>query len=121
LPVFLTPNQRCMSFLSKIFGQKKLNHPLIGEWNSDLSDENTKNSIGNVSMIFSDDGKLVYKIKEGNKLQIINLVYSIDGNLLITDQPSRTQIEKTEYTLPDENTLILQFEGETTRYIKEKN
>jgi len=69
-------------------------------------------------MIFTNDGKLSYAIREGDKNQIINMIYSIDGNILVTDQPSHPQVERTEYTFIDENILILKFNGEESRFLK---
>ena len=58
---------------------------LIGIWNSDLNDEATKNSIGDVTINFKVDGSLIYDIREGDKLQRMNMTYRINGDTIISD------------------------------------
>ena len=41
-----------------------------------------------VTMAFMPDGKLVYSIHVDDKTQIINMVYEVSGDQIITDQPS---------------------------------
>jgi len=109
-----------MSFISKIFGKKELDSPLFGTWFSDFNDEKTKAGFGNVKMTFTKDGKLIYEIREGDKRQIITMIYSFEGNSIITDQPSHPRIEKTEYLIINENALILKLNGEEGCFIKDK-
>jgi hypothetical protein len=70
-------------------------------------------------MTFTHDGTLIYDIHENNKLQRMNLVYRIDGDTIISDQPSHPQEQRTRYRLESDNKLILEFEGQRTVYIKE--
>ncbi len=107
-----------MSFLKNLFNKQTDKNQLIGNWFSDLKDEKTKISIGEVEIIFVEDGKMIYKIKEGDTIQIINMIYSVDGNILITDQPSYPKEERTEFVLIDEKTLILKFQGEESKFYK---
>ena len=83
---------------------------LIGVWNSDMNDPAT-NSMGKVTMTFTKDGSLIYKIYEGDKLQRMNMVYRINGDTIISDQPSHPQEQKTKYKLENRDKLILEFEG----------
>ncbi len=61
---------------------------LIGIWNSDQSDEVTKNSVGKVTMTFTEDGQLIYDIDARGKLQRMNMVYKVIGDTIISDQLS---------------------------------
>ncbi len=47
--------------------------------------------------------------------------YSIKGNKLITDQPSKPRIEETEFSLIDDSTLELNHNGEISIFKKVKN
>jgi hypothetical protein len=54
--------------------------------------------IGNgVTMTFTPDGNLVYVIHRERKDEKMNLVFSVDGDCLVTNQPSRRQTERTEF------------------------
>ena len=92
---------------------------LIGIWNSDLNDEATKNSIGDVTINFKVDGSLIYDIHDGDKLQRMNMTYRINGDTIISDQPSHPQEQRTKYKLENTDKLILEFEGTTTVFTRE--
>ena len=109
-----------MSFLKRIFGASGLEKRIIGDWFSDLSDEKTASEIGDIKMSFNNDGKLVYEINEHDKTQIIYLTFLIEGNKLITDQPSHPKKEETEVYFDEGDRLILKFDGVKTRFIKER-
>jgi hypothetical protein len=92
---------------------------LIGTWKSDPNDETTQRSFGNVTLEIRKNGELIYTIEEDNKLQIMNLIYEIRGNILISDQPSKPQKEETTFRLSSDNKrLELVQNGVTSRYIK---
>lgn len=91
---------------------------LIGIWNSDQSNETTKNSIGKVTMTFTEDGQLIYDIDAGNKLQRMNMVYKVSGDTIISDQPSHPQEQRTKFKIENGDKLTLEFEGEKTVFIR---
>ena len=93
---------------------------LIGIWNSDLSDEITKNNIGDVTMTFTQTGSLIYDIHEVEKLQRINMIYSISGDTIISDQPSHPQVQKTKYKLENKDKLILEYEEMTAIFKRDR-
>jgi len=107
-----------MGLFNKIFVQKSLDKELIGIWNSDLTDMVTQNTLGEVTMTFTDDGKLTYDIHENGKIQRINMIYSTIGDTIITDQPSNPRQEKTKYRIKNSKILVMEFGGETTKFIK---
>ena len=105
-----------MGLLSKLLS--KVNDPLLGEWVSDPTDLQSIAEMGNIKMSFKKDGSLTYEIIEESKSQFIFMTYNINGNLLITNQPSHPQQEVTEFSFKDPNTLILKFGNLEARYIR---
>lgn len=97
-----------------------MDNNLIGIWNSDETDETTQRTLGKVTMTFTEDGKLVYDIFEGNKQQRINMVYTVQGNTIISDQPSHPQEQRTKYQIENGDKLILDFEGKKTVFNRNK-
>ena len=94
-----------------------MDNGLVGIWNSDKNDELTKNSIGKVSMTFTEDGQLIYDIDAGDKLQRMNLVYRVSGDTIISDQPSHPQEQRTKFKI-ENNKLTLELDGEKTMFIR---
>jgi hypothetical protein len=90
---------------------------LVGKWISADADKNAGEP--RTSLEFRDDGTLTYTIHgTGGKEEIIRLTFTVDGEYLITDQPSRPSVEKTRATLLD-GKLCLDYEGHVTCYTKE--
>lgn len=100
--------------------QNIVKNELIGAWNSDLTDTETKNSIGYVTMTFQEDGQLIYDIHIRNKLQTMNLVYELNEDTIISDQPSHPQEQKTKFRIENGDKLVLEFEGQKTVFLREK-
>lgn len=99
---------------------KTMDNNLIGIWNSDENDETTQKTLGKVTMTFTGDGKLIYDIFEGDKQQRMNMVYKVQGDTIISDQPSHPQEQRTRYKVENGDKLILDFEGEKTVFNKNK-
>jgi hypothetical protein len=106
-----------MHWIKKIFGSKELDSRLFGNWTSDQTDEITKQTLGDVTMTFTPTGELIYKIEQSNRVQIINMTFWTEGEYVISDQPSSPRKERTRFIFEDEN-LILEFEGQKTRFLK---
>jgi hypothetical protein len=100
-----------MSFIKKLFGQKLLDSKLFGNWVGIVDGED-------VSMTFTKDGKLIYEINTGGKVQRINMIFETVDNIIISDQPSHPNKEKTKYKFENDRTLLLDFNGVLTRFIK---
>lgn len=64
-----------------------------------------------VTMTFTEDGKLVYVIHQKDSKQIMNLVFRVEGNLLVTNQPSYQEEETTKFSFDAEGNLILDYDG----------
>jgi hypothetical protein len=92
-------------------------HPapsLVGRWRQvSPPDEN-------VTMAFTSDGKLVYSIYAGDKTQVINMVYEVSGNQIITDQPSNPRREISRFSFEPSGILVLDYNGEKTRFTREE-
>ena len=70
-------------------------------------------------MVFTDDGKLVYSIHAGDKTQVINMVYEVSGNQIITDQPSNPLREISGFSFESSGILVLDYNGEKARFTRE--
>ena len=87
---------------------------LIGRWRQvgPAADEST-------TMVFTNDGKLIYSIHTGDKIQVINLVYEISGDQIITDQPSNPRKEISKFYFEPSGILVVDYQGEKTRFKRE--
>jgi hypothetical protein len=97
-----------------------MNSNLIGSWNSDESDEATQKALGKVTMTFTKDSKLIYDIFEGGKQLRMNMVYKVQGDTIISDQPSHPQEQRTRYKIENGDKLILDFESQKTIFNRSK-
>jgi hypothetical protein len=59
---------------------------------------------------FRPDGRAAYVVKSGDKQQTMLLTWRIDGEELVTDQPSAPNEERTRFRF-EGPTLILAFGG----------
>jgi len=108
-----------MSFLKRILGWKTHDKKLEGIWLSDMQDDATKKSIGNVRLSFTKDGKLLYDIINSETIQKMNLIYWTSDGFLYSDQPSNPKQERTKYRFDNDGTLILDYRGDITRFKKQ--
>ncbi len=108
-----------MSLLKKLFGKKEIDGRLLGKWSTDENDQQSIDFLGDVTMTFTPKGELIYEIIEGDRLQIIYMIFwTEDDKCIISDQPTKPRKEKTKYVFETADSLILEFEGQTTRYIR---
>lgn len=89
---------------------------LVGTWVVDKSDESAVREFGNVTLQFSDDGKLRYTIDAGDKSQIMLMTYLVEDGVLVTDQPSAPRVERTNFSISPEGVLTLGFGGVPYRF-----
>ena len=85
--------------------------PLFGRWMGRINGEP-------VGMEFRPDGRMAYVILSGNKTQTIRLTYRVEGDVLITDQPSHPREERTRFRFDADGTLVLSYEGSESRFVK---
>lgn len=93
---------------------------LLGKWKSDPADSPTQNNYGEVTQTFHEDGRLTYIIHSPEKDRVVRLVYKIDGDELITDQPSAPAEHRTKISFDEHGCLILDDRGERSRFIRVK-
>jgi len=66
-----------------------------------------------VTMSFRPDGSLDYCIDARDKRQIMNLVYRVEGSVIVSDQPSLPDEQRTRYEIDSEDHLVLYYDGGT--------
>lgn len=89
-----------------------------GAWEIAEDDAVGLRNYGHVSMRFDGAGKLIYTIHEADRDQIIIMAYKIDGDVLITDQPSAPKIERTRFRLDGSRCLILEYGEDPSQYMR---
>jgi hypothetical protein len=72
---------------------------LVGAWRSDPEDLEAISQYGDVSLDFAQSGALTYTIHCEEKRQIILLTYRVEGDVLITDQPSDPKEQRTKFEI----------------------
>ena len=80
---------------------------LLGRWYGKLDGDS-------LALEFAPDGRLVCVILHQGRRQTIMLTYKVDGDQLITDQPSHPREERTKVEFQGKD-LILDFQGKRTR------
>jgi hypothetical protein len=81
---------------------------LIGDWFGIVGGQQ-------IHMDFKEDGSVLYEIYSDNRRQIILLNYRIEGEVLVTDQPTHPQEVRTAFRFLD-GQLVLTLDGEETTY-----
>ena len=79
-----------------------MGNSLVGKWRIDPDDNVGIELYGNVIMDFKPNGDYIYSIFEGNTEKRLLLKYKINGNVLITDQPSHEKTEETFFKFKTE-------------------
>lgn len=94
---------------------------LFGLWRTDPNDQWSLREYGDVSLSFSEDGKLVYTIHLPGKEQIMNLTYHTDGTSLVTNQLSAPREERTEFFFTSDGRLAVKnaSPGPPTFYVRQ--
>lgn len=92
-------------------------NPLLGRWAVDPSDAATVHALGDVVMEFEEHGKLRYVIRAVEKDQIILMTYRIEGDHVITDQPSHPNPQTTRFFVRGQS-LQLDFEGVPSKFVR---
>lgn len=93
---------------------------LVGKWKSDPDDPTTQSNYGQVTQTFYEDGRLTYVIHSPEKDQVVRLVYKVEGDDLVTDQPSAPAEHRTKFGFDERGRLILEDEGERSRFVRVK-
>ena len=90
---------------------------LAGQWTVDLSDAATVDASGNVTLQFDPGGTLTYTIWLSDKKQIMLRTYRIEGNTIITDQPSHPNEERSAFEI-DGDKLTIMFGSQRSKFVR---
>ena len=81
---------------------------LIGCWRM-IKAEGDVETGERVEMEFEPSGRLVYGILHGSdRWQLMILTYRVDGDVLISDQPSHPREERSRFFFPEHDVLCLE-------------
>jgi hypothetical protein len=67
---------------------------------------------------FSPNGGLTYTVHTEGKRQVMLLTYRVEGEVLITDQPSDPKEERTKFKIRSDGTLVLLYEHRPSTYVR---
>lgn len=88
-------------------GASALKERLLGRWYGSFEGQP-------MALEFLPDGRLACVFLQADRQEIIRLTYQVDGEYVITDQPSHPRLERTKAEFEGED-LILDFQGVKTR------
>jgi hypothetical protein len=91
---------------------------LVGKWISDPEDTEGISEYDNVSLDFSKDGRLTYTVHDQGKRRIVLLTYRVEGDVLVTDQPSDPREERTRFEITPSGRLVLLYEQRPSTYVR---
>ncbi|MHB9002151.1 MAG: hypothetical protein ACYC7A_22550 [Thermoanaerobaculia bacterium] len=90
---------------------------LIGTWEIDPADHNAIHKLGRTIVEFKEDGSLTYQIiTNDGKRQVMFLTYVVDGNTIVTNQPSHPREDRTLFELLSSDELRLTNRGVSVLY-----
>jgi hypothetical protein len=92
--------------------------PLVGKWRVDPADREAISEYGDVLLDFLPNGGLTYTIHTEGTRQIVLLTYRVEGDVLITDQPSDSREERTRFEIRSDGKLVLLYEHRPSTYVR---
>jgi hypothetical protein len=92
---------------------------LVGKWVSDPTDVESIRNYGLVSLDFSSQGTLVYAIHLDGKRELVFLTYRVEGDELVTDQPSSPKQERTRFNIDLDGRLALLYTGRHSIFVRD--
>jgi hypothetical protein len=92
---------------------------LIGDWQVDPADLAAIDAFGLASLTFGPDGDLTYAVQSSDGLQMMLLTYRVEGDNLVTNQPSAPREERTPWAIDGAGRLTLTFGGVVGRFIRQ--
>jgi hypothetical protein len=91
---------------------------LVGHWVSDPGDVVQSETYEQVSLDFSSNGTLVYAARTGSKREYIFLTWSVEGDVLVTDQPSTPKQERTKFNVDPDGKLSLLYADRRSVFVR---
>lgn len=79
---------------------------LIGSWLLEPGQPDVEAELGRHAMLFADGGDLIYSIAHGDGVARMLLTWRVDGDALVTDQPSNPHEERTAFRLEGDELLV---------------
>jgi hypothetical protein len=102
-----------MSLFGSLFARKRrASNALLGCWHlipDSQSDEAAEAD-------FRDDGTLHYSVLSGTRWRIMKLTYRIDGDVIVSNQPSAPAEQRSRFSVALDGTLTLEFGGVQSRF-----
>jgi hypothetical protein len=89
---------------------------LIGSWV--LMDSSNDETDDYVEVLIEESGRMIYGIFENEKWQLAILSYRVDGNFIISDQPSQPNEERTAFSFSEPDRLKMEYGGETSTFMR---
>jgi hypothetical protein len=91
---------------------------LLGRWRLMRADPTLEFAAG-VRMEFLPAGHLVYTIPIENREMVVELIYRVDGNTLMTDNPLAPHATSTRMEFGPGDVLVLDFAGPRAWFVRE--
>jgi len=95
-----------------------LDSKLFGKWVLKAVDGARCERSNKETIKFKPNGILLYGFISEGKTQYAILTYDIQGDKIISDQPTAPRLEKSEYNLLDDNTLQLHYDNQISIFWK---
>ena len=92
---------------------------LLGTWRLMRADASLDFAPG-VRMEFLDDGRLHYHVDVGGKGQLIGLLYRVDGDVLVTDNPATPHSMSVRIEPGAGDLLLMDFGGAHAMLVRER-
>lgn len=92
---------------------------LLGTWRLLRADPSLDFAPG-VRMEFLAEGQLLYHVDVGGRDQVINLLYRVNGDVLVTDNPAAPHSMSVRYVHGEGDVLMLDFAGAQAMLVRER-
>jgi len=69
-------------------------------------------------MDFMPSGDLLYCIEAASKWQVMRLSFRVEGETIITDQPSHPGEERTGFEFDSAGALVLDYDGLKAKFVR---
>ena len=73
----------------------------------------------NARMEFLPGGRLRYSFDAGERAQVVMLVYRVEGDMLLTDNPAAPHARSTRFRFGAGDSLVLEFADATAWFVRE--
>ena len=101
-------------------GTEEALRQLEGAWVSDPNDAETQREFGRVTQIFKPDGQLTYIAHSAAKDEVMLLTYRVEGDQIVTDQPSSPSEYRTKFRFEPGGALVLDDSGQQFRFVRKR-